>query len=198
MILCKNVFILAVTLAGVTFPAMAQDDKAVFAFGGRYHTQHMENILNPLGPFGLTYENNFVIGAGYQQFFLEWPKDVRVGLEGGVAGRFGESGSLETWAGVVARYDGFVLGDKIRIAPSLTLGLSAETNTVGIETLRKQLDGGDPTILFYIGPEISVSTLDNPNFEVFTRVQHRSGAWGRLGGMGDGANATVLGLRWKM
>ena len=194
----KCAAVLGVLAASCSASAFAQD-KAVFVFGGRFHTQHMEDILNPLGPLGLTYENNFIVGAGYQQFFLNWPQDVHIGLEAGLAGRIGESSpTFETWAGVVARYDGFVIGNKVRISPSLTFGLSAETGPVGVETLRKQLDRGDPTVLFYIGPEISVSTLDNPNFEVFTRVQHRSGAWGRLGGMGDGANASVLGLRWKM
>jgi len=175
--------------------AAESDDQSVFVFGGRYHTGHMEHILNPLGPFGLDYENNYVAGGGYQQFFLEGG-NVRFGIEAGAAIGFGEDGSRgEVWGGLVGRYEGLQFGE-INVAPSLTLGASAVTNTIGIESNRVA-PGADPHVLFYIAPEIAVSHDAHPETEVFFRIQHRSGAWGAIAGMGDGHNASTVGVRWR-
>ncbi|HEV7718340.1 MAG TPA: hypothetical protein VGO70_05115 [Arsenicitalea sp.] len=166
-------------------------DNAVFVFGGRFHSQYFQWGFVPMFA---TYENNFLLGAGYQHFFLSG-NNVRIGGEVGAALRFGDSTSQEVWAGIVGRYDGFVLGN-VRVSPAFTFGLSYETGTVGIEGTRQAMYGGDPTILFYMGPELNLSWADNPNFEVFWRIQHRSGAWGTVGNFSDGANATTVGLRW--
>jgi hypothetical protein len=191
-----SVFAFGAAAFGATATAADEtDDQSVFVFGGRYHTGHMEHILNPLGPFGLDYEDNYVAGGGYQQFFLE-NGDVRVGVEAGAAIGFGADGARgEVWGGLVGRYEGLEFGD-VNIAPSLTLGASAITNTIGIESDRVA-PGADPHVLFYIAPEIAVSHDAHPETEVFFRIQHRSGAWETLNGMGDGHNASTVGLRWK-
>lgn len=168
------------------------DDNAVFVFGGRYYE---ETFFTGARPWGVNYENNYVLGGGYQHFWLTHPTGLRIGGEVGAAIRGGDSFSAEAWAGVVARYDGLVIGDTVRISPAVTFGLTAETAPVGIEVLNR--GDGDSTLLFYIGPEINVSLVDHPDTEVFWRIHHRSGAWGTLGNMADGANATSFGVRWK-
>ncbi|CDP50505.1 hypothetical protein [Paradevosia shaoguanensis] len=188
-------------LALLTVPAVAGnsvgsinplDDQAIFVFGGRYYE---ETFFTGMQPWAVTYENNFVLGGGYQQFWLNHPTGLRIGGEAGAALRMGDSFSGEAWAGIVARFDGLVLGDTVRIAPSVTFGLTAETAPVGIEAGNR--GGGDSTLLFYIGPELNVSWVDHPETEVFWRIHHRSGAWGTLGNMADGANASSFGVRWK-
>ncbi|SFZ85761.1 hypothetical protein SAMN02983003_2931 [Devosia enhydra] len=169
-------------------------DRAVFFFGGRFHSDYFGGSFNA---FGAPYETNYVLGGGYQHFFQNWG-DFRLGAEGGLALRFGEGEptSLEAWGGVVGRYDGFVIGNTIRISPSMTFGLSAVTDTIGMETVRASWIESDVPVLFYLGPEISISSLDNPNLEAFWRVQHRSGAWGTIAHI-DGSNANTVGVRWK-
>ena len=119
-----------------------------------------------------------------------------LGIEAGLAARLGEGASGEAWAGVVGRYDGFVIADTLRITPALTVGLSVVTGTMGIEARREREVGGSATLLFYLGPELDFSLVDHPNVEVFMRIQHRSGAWETLGNLRDGANANVIGARW--
>lgn len=191
----------AASLMAFSAPAMAGDtvgsinpldDNAVFVFGGRYYE---ETFFTGARPWGVNYENNYVLGAGYQRFFLNHPTGLRIGGEVGVSARMGDSFSAETWAGIVARFDGLTIADTIRISPAVTFGLTAETAPVGIEALNR--GNGDSTFLFYIGPEINVSLVDHPDTEVFWRIHHRSGAWGTLGNMADGANATAFGVRWK-
>ena len=171
--------------------AAAGFDHAVFGFGGLV-TASDDN------PFTLEYEDNFVLGAGFQTYFLEWPQNLNFGAELGVAGRFGPSDSAEVWGGLVARYDGFVLFETARLAPSFTFGLSTVTSPmVGREQRNEIRDGGDVTLLFYLGPEIGLSFVSHPEVELFWRIHHRSGAWGTLNDMHGAANASVLGLRWR-
>jgi preprotein translocase subunit Sec61beta len=170
-------------------------DEAVFAFGGRYFTNHMEGFLNPGGPLGLNYEDNFVFGGGYQRFLIETDVGARFGVEGGVAMRAGERVAGEAWAGLVGRYEGLAIGP-VAITPSLTVGVSAVTDTIGIEGRRVAPDA-NPHVLIYIAPEIATSIGGNSDVEAFYRIQHRSGAWGTVAGMGDGANASTIGLRFR-
>ncbi len=138
-----------------------------------------------------------MLGAGYQTFFAEPLPDWHLGAEIGAAFRGGSGLSGEIWGGAVARYDGFRLGEDLRVSPSVTFGLSAITDPMGIEADRAQQRQANPAVLFYLTPEVSFSSVDNPATEVFFRLHHRSGAWGTLGGMGDGANAQVLGVRHR-
>lgn len=169
-------------------------DNDVFAFGGRFHDNYFQYGFVP---FLATYEDNYLLGVGYQHFFLHLPNDFNFGTEIGIDGRFGNSpASAEVWAGVVGRYDGWNIGD-LHVAPAVTFGFSAETGAVGIEKAREVAAvDGNSRLLFFIGPELNFSTVQNPNVEAFWRIQHRSGAWGTLGDIGDSANATTLGVRF--
>jgi hypothetical protein len=166
---------------------------SVSLFGGRFTNQYFENSLVP---FASTYEDNFLVGGFYQHFFLGNDGGLRLGVEAGAAMRIAGEQSVELWGGGVARYEGLHLGG-INLVPAVTVGVSLETAPVGIEVARAQEMGGDPTALFYLAPEIAMSSSDNPNVEFFYRVHHRSGAWGTLGEMRDGANAQVIGIRTR-
>lgn len=178
------------------WPTNAEEpDRAVFGFVGALTSGDMAESANP---FGVGYEDHPVFGLGYQLFPYSIG-DVRLGFEAGVAGRFGGKPSAEFWGGAVARYDGFVIADRLRIAPAVTFGLSLVTRThEGREQQQEDAsEDGDASFLFYLGPEIAVSPADNPNFEIFWRLHHRSGAGGALGNMEGASNANVIGVRYK-
>lgn len=189
--------IAAIALAASAFalPAFAQDTpeshRKVFVFGGPMSAGH---IYETLVPFAVPYEDAVVVGAGYQQFLGEPIEDVRVGLEVGAAVRAGPKTTGELWGGVVGRYDGFVTDSGIRVSPSLTFGVSVVNETMGVEAQRAAADGLPGEVLFYLSPEISISTVEDPDTEFFWRVHHRSGAWNSFGG-GGSANATTIGFR---
>lgn len=187
------VFMLAA--AGFSTPSAANDlfftpepmDEAFFGFAGRM----MAEVYNPFGG----YEDNYYLGGGYQRLWGDYD-GFRFGGEVGLTGRFGPENSLEGWAGVVGRYDWRVF-DLFRLGVSMTFGVSAVTGTaVGRERDSQAFHGGNATVLFYMGPEINLSLIDQPELEVFVRLHHRSGAWETLGGMAAGADAGVAGVRW--
>ena len=197
---CKAQFLLPVLLglcaAGAT---QAQDvprfDSNVFFFGGRFTEEYFEFSFNPVA---VNYEDNFIVGGGYQHFFFDAPLGIRLGAEVGTALRFGDSDpSGEIWAGVVARRDGLFEADHFVVNAAVTVGLSTTTGTVGIERDREIDEDGDSSLLWYLGPEISITPRANPNLDIFWRLQHRSGGWESLGHMHDGANANTVGVRWK-
>jgi hypothetical protein len=179
-------------LAALSAPAAGQDwvftpepfDEAFHGFAAAVSVD--DNITHG-------FENNYILGAAYQRF-RGTPDGLRVGLEVGLAGRFGAVNSAELWAGIVGRMD-FELFNVIRVSPSLSWGLSAVTAPMaGCETDRQGPDG-DARLLFYLGPEIAFSLIDHPQTEIFIRDHHRSGAWGRLGNMQGGQDALAVGVR---
>lgn len=168
-------------------------DHAVFAFGGR---EAESDILAMANPFNVEYGDNFSVGIGYQRFVQGLVRDLYFGFEAGIAARFGNSLSAEAWGGPVVRYDGIRLFNTVTLSPSVTGGLSAVTNALdGWEGDNEDERDGDSTLLFYFGPELSLSLASRPDVEIFWRLHHRSGAWGTLGDMHGGANFQTLGIR---
>ena len=52
-------------------------------------------------------------------------------------------------------------------------------------------------MLFYLGFDLAFSLTSSPNTELVFRIQHRSGGYGLLGGMKEGNNANVVGIRHR-
>lgn len=179
------------TLSGE--PADRPPRSAFFIFGGFYTGVSMGDSARV---FKADYDYTAGIGLGYQRY--GWSRGhFHFGGEVGVASRFGEGHSVEVWGGPTARYDGLVLARTLRVSPGITVGLSGVTNTMGVENERERSNDGDGSLLFYLGPEVAVSVAGRPNIELFYRLHHRSGAGGRLGGLKEGYNANVVGLRCR-
>jgi hypothetical protein len=167
--------------------------ESIFIFGGQYTKGSMGDTADI---FNVTYDNKYVIGLGYQRFpwssrYFYW------GWEVGTAARFGGEYSQEFWGGAVCRHHGFTIGDLVTITPALTAGFSVVTDTMGHEAHREITRGGDATFLFYLGPEIILSSPSHPNVEIFWRLHHRCGGGRTLGNLSEGYNANCLGIRWK-
>lgn len=163
-------------------------------FGGQFSNAAFPGDANI--PFGGDLEDNFNFGAIYNRDFVELGHGFFLGGEVGASIRFGkdEPTSAEIWAGTTIRHQGLDIGF-VNIAPRFTFGLSAVTDTIGIETQRANKAGTDGTLLFYLGPEIALSFAQMPKTEIFYRTHHRSGANGTLSNMAGGHNAHVFGVR---
>ncbi|MDQ0323470.1 hypothetical protein QO002_005676 [Pararhizobium capsulatum DSM 1112] len=115
------------SLLGIT-DAQAQNndiDQAVFVFGGAMVDADMLYAANP---FGSTSADLPIVGLGYQLFPARMGS-FKFGLEAGPAGRFGGHPNAEFWGGLVGCYDGFEIGDAVRISPAFTFGISYVTHT---------------------------------------------------------------------
>ena len=167
---------------------------SIFLFGGVFTTGVMGTSLIPLVP---GYESNYILGGAYQRQFYELGFGFLLGGEVGVAGRFGTDSSAEIWGGLSIRTAPIPIGNIGFLAPGIVIGLSAVTNTIGEERIREITTGGNAALLGYIGPELAFTFREMPNLAIVYRLHHRSGGFGSLGGMREGHNAQVLGLRWQ-
>ena len=165
---------------------------SIFIFGGIFTKNPIGKSLLPLVP---RYEDNFILGAAFQRKVYDLGPLV-LGWEVGGAGRFGESGSGEVWGSGWFRFVAFSNGN-IVITPGMGIGLSAVTNTIGIERQREIAANGNATLLGHLSPEIAVSFRNMPNMSLVYRIHHRSGLFGHLFKMNEGHNAQVIGIRWS-
>jgi hypothetical protein len=173
--------------------AYGRPRESVFLFAGQFTKRSMGATADV---FNVTYDNNYIIALGYQYF--PWSsRHFDLGWELGFANRFNHGYSAEVWGGLVLRHCGVNVVDCLTVVPSLTAGFSAVTESMGHERVREHGRGGDATFLFYLGPEIAISTRANPNIEVFYRLHHRCGARRTLGSLSEGYNANVLGVRLR-
>jgi hypothetical protein len=164
----------------------------VLLFAGQFTTVDITRSLLPTAP----HESNYIAGGAYERDFFSGG-GFALGTEIGAAERFGMGSSFEGWAGLNVRYTPFVFLNTVRIVPGITVGFSAITRPVGIEAEREAAAQGNAKLLGYLGPELAVSFVNFPNFELVYRLQHRSGAGGTFGKLSDTANANVFGIRFR-
>lgn len=166
-------------------------DENIFVLGGPFTDGHFSDAFLVWQDH---YEGNFFAGAGYQKFLYSYGS-LQLGVEAGLGLRLSTPFSAEAWGGAVARLTRFDIGGFV-VTPAVTFGLSVVTDTIGVETERTAEAGQSATILYYLSPEIAVSHESQPQWEAFTRLQHRSGGFGTIANI-DGSNAVTLGMRYK-
>jgi hypothetical protein len=167
--------------------------------------------------------DNYIAGVDYERNVLELAHDLRLRVEIGVDDRFGHYavcclipkphdpryasyGDLTVWhsslihsaelrVGGKVRWENFRLGGA-RFEIAGTAGLSAVTRTLGRERQREIEYRANAHLLGFVAPELGVSLDREPGLELVVRVLHRSGAGGTFGGMREGYNADVVGVRY--
>ena len=179
--------------------------QSIFVFGGvTASTDIWSTAIFNLNRPGQRVYDNYIVGAAYRRDFVQFNSGLVVGGEVGLADRFGHyrtdwiysdsiSNSAELWGGAAFHY-GVNLFDKLLFTPGLVFGLSAISSPIGQEALH-QKNGKNATLLFYLALEAAFALPDRPDTELVFRLQHRSGAYGTLGGMKEGNNANVVGIR---
>jgi hypothetical protein len=200
----------------LTLANPSDKSNGVVVFGGAMSTRALESTLMfdldySIGRgMGMNYDNYFV-GVAYDRDFWRLGYGFTLGAELGVGDRFGhyyiccdlviKSASIlnspEIWAGPRLSFDGIVIGNTVRIAGAVTFGFSGAASALGRERQAVYSWDGNAQFLFYLGPEVSFSLVNHPDWEFVSRVQHRSGASGLLGKIREGYNGNTVGLRYK-
>jgi hypothetical protein len=186
--------------------------QSVFGFAGRTNAGNLRDtfVFGVGAPQSMFYDN-YIVGGAYQRDFFQFNSGIIIGAEVGLADRFGHyraccdtvtysngvTHSAELWGGVSFRHQGFALFDAVRISPGFVFGLSAVSSPIGQEGLRQIYYSGSATVLFYLGFDLALALTSLPDTELVFRIQHRSGAYGTLGGMKEGNNANVIGIRQR-
>jgi hypothetical protein len=167
--------------------------KTLFAFVGQFNKGTFPGWS--MIPYAAEMESNFLIGGAIDAQMFKLGPAVTLGAELGAAGRFGDRSGAEIFGGASIRHVGIPVGNVVTITPAVVIGLSAVTQSVGIEREREMLHSGNAALLYYLGPEIALRFHSMPNVEIVFRTHHRSGLKGGLGNMREGSNVNVLGVR---
>jgi hypothetical protein len=173
-------------------PAPLHSPNSIFVFAGGFTNGNMGESVVPLSA---PYEDNYIIGLAYDREFFRSAKDTAISAQIGVANRFGDGNSGELWGGIHLQAT-IRISDVVYITPAITIGLSAVTSAIGVESERAIQHQGNPYLLFYFSPEIAFTLPRFPNVDLVFQVHHRSGLYGTLGHMQEGSNAQVIGLRY--
>ena len=198
---------------------------SVMVFGGRMSTTDFTSTLlfnqnyTPDRAYGKRSWDNYIGGIDYERDLLGLAHDLRLRAEVDIDDRFGHyllcclrprypgqfydrtiitnsmSHSGELIAGGKVRWENIRLGS-VRFEFAGTVGLSAVTRSIGRERQRELVAHANAHLLGYVSPEVGLSLDRVPNFELIVRLMHRSGAGGTFGGMKEGYNADVVGLRY--
>jgi hypothetical protein len=200
-VLRRGVCVLVVLLSAIA-AARAQDGMvhrpdlvfrkdSILLFGGTFSAGNMGQSLVPFSH----HDDSAIVGGAYGRDLWTAPWDFVFSAELGVAGRYYGDASAEVW-GAAGLRQRFSLGPA-RLSLGLFVGLSAVSGPTAIERGREIKHGGaDSTLLFYFTPELGFQLASWPDLEFVYRLHHRSGLLKTLGGMGEGANAHVFGVRW--
>ncbi|MFZ2030532.1 MAG: hypothetical protein WAU68_09510 [Vitreimonas sp.] len=157
-------------------------------------------------PFESTSGDQTFAGLSLAWTPLELPLGFQAGLDGGLSvrhdgHRYGPAGtSVEGWFGPTIRHSGIPLGPLL-FRPAVTVGLSAVSQSYGLERQREIEEGGDASVLYYAGLELGLALKSHPNIDLVYRLHHRSGAsqvsyLPEIGNIGDTMNAQTVGLRY--
>lgn len=193
-------------------PSQPRLKQSVFGFAGRTNSGNLGSTFAfGSGAAEAIFFDNYIIGGAYQRDFIQFNSGVFIGAEVGLADRFGYytlccesivrsnrlAHSAELWGGISLRHEGLALFDAIRISPGFVFGLSAISNPIGQEALHQVIHQGSAKVLFYLGFDLAFALANSPNTELVLRIHHRSGGYGTLGGLKEGNNANVVGIRHR-
>lgn len=127
--------------------------------------------------------------------FWDW---FMVDVEGGAMYRFGDTEGGEFWGAIYLRYDGFPWTNYVYTTFGLSMGVDYVTRLPQVERGTDQRpEPNQSHFLNFFSPEITLAPPWAPQHEFVMRYIHRSGIFGTYNGVYEGANAFVLGYRYR-
>lgn len=180
---------LVISLSGIPGEALGDQDWYVSLYGARLTGDTLGDTVR----LDASYENSyfFVLSAGRKLFQI---KDLmKFEAEVQVAKHFGEQHNWEFNGLVILRWVKFPWNNFLKTSFAVGDGLSYATEPPEVE---ERHHDDTSRLLDYLMFEVSASLPDDSRWEVFTRIHHRSGAFGLFNGVTGASNAIGLGIRY--
>jgi hypothetical protein len=128
--------------------------------------------------------------------FWRW---FTIDAELGAGGRVGQTNAGEAWGALYLRFDGFPWNHLLYTSVAGSTGLHWVSRLP--ERERGPPERREPNtsnVLHYFAPEITVALPHRRQHELVLRYHHRSGIFGAMNGVDDGANAIAIGYRYRL
>ncbi len=164
-------------------------ERWVFGYAGRLSRDRMVRILTRLEA---SFEDSEYYAAGFGWHLgtswehLRWEVEVQAGKHEGDQDHWEFVGVL------VARWTKFPWDDYLDTSFAIGEGQSYATSSP-VSEQRK----GTQRLLNYLLVEVSATVPGTQNWDVFTRLHHRSAVFGLYGGASGGSNVVGVGTRYR-
>lgn len=169
--------------------ALAMDNSFVSLYGGRACYDDLANILSKR-----EYVDSYVAVLSVGKGLNSYKHYLRLEGEGQIAKHWGKQDHFEVNALLGLRWLPFPWDRYLDTSFAAGAGLSYATDEPEIE-----IEKNDRTrrLLGYLMFELGVAVPQQPNWTLFVRVHHRSGAFGLFDGVSGGSNVVGAGLRYS-
>lgn len=186
--------VLALSLCG---PAHAEKDWHVLLYTGQFSTESFADVL--WKDWDLQDEYLAAVAVGKE--IVRYPKilgvnaDLGVELEGIVAQHWGDGEEYQEFDGSInTRWHHFPWNKYIKTSIGLGGGISYTTSVPDHEAQR--WDGSNQWLVFLMY-DFTFGLPAYPEWSVFFRVHHRSGAFGTFDGVHGASNYPCVGIRYE-
>ncbi len=182
------VFLLFFIPAGLR-PVHADGNWAVSVYGARWSDNRFLEILQ--GQTALRSSHLAALAVSYE--FDRWEERLGLEIEGNFARHFGEQDHYEINLILIGRWRAFPWNSWLPATVAFGAGPSL---ALGTPELERDEDDPDPSrMLNFLLAELTVGHPHHPDWSIFTRIHHRSGAGRLVGGVKGGSNFIALGVR---
>ncbi|MCH8952509.1 MAG: hypothetical protein IID49_10355 [Proteobacteria bacterium] len=171
---------------------------AVTILGGVLNKANLSSVL--ITPWTSSFDDTQLLSGTVSRRVYEFSQDSILGRywfidwEVGVGQRFGNSKASEFWTALYIKYDGFPWSNTIYMTTGASTGLNYATN-ISDHEVGKSGNGTGTKLLHYLAPEITFADPDNRDFEIVTRLHHRSGVFHLFDGVDGGSTFLSIGFR---
>lgn len=155
-----------------------------------------ETVLQPWnGEWG---GDTFLGLAGSYRIARFW-RWFTVDAELGAGGRLGDTNGGEVWGALYLRFDGFPWNHILYTSVAVSTGLNWVSKLPPAETgPPDRREENTSNVLHYFSPEITIALPHLRQHELVLRYHHRSGIFGLMNDVEDGANVIAIGYRYRL
>jgi len=149
-------------------------------------------------PWSGTWGDDTLVGGSLSRRLARFWTFVMLDVEAGGLYRFGDTEGGEFWGALYLRYDGFPWTRYLYTTAGISMGFDYVTRLPVVERgTDARPEPHQSHWLNYFSPEITLALPEAPQHEAVFRYIHRSGIFGTFNGVYEGANAFMIGYRYR-
>lgn len=142
------------------------------------------------------FENSYLVALALAKRVASYKDKIDLELEGQTVKHFEDQDHWEFNGLAAIRWLPFPWDNYIDTSFAFGTGLSYATETPKVEK-RRRGDDQTQSFLSYLMLELDFALPKSQHWSLFTRIHHRSGAFGLFNGVTGGSNALAFGVRYR-
>ena len=187
---CAVIFLFGLINCSICNDVKAELNWGLTLYGARLTDGDLDNSAT----FRIDFEDSYLLAAALLRKFYSYRDFIDLELEGQIVKHFEDQDHLEFNGLGVTRWLLFPWDKYIDTSLAAGIGLSYATQTPEIEDKNHNETS---KLLCYLLFETAFGLPEYPQWNVVTRIHHRSGAFGLFNGVHGASNALGMGIRYR-